>query len=249
MNDIRIDGKLSFHIDNIGFVSLERNRGHRFEYKNGKGLYSFIYLESGAIEYTIPKMGKTDRLEKGSVFFIPKNLPYHAAYLGEKTAITIIVFDVVGEIPEALKKPALQRNREFSDVFRSASLENLRDPLFLASQIYALLSLLAGERREQIPKKYRKILPAVEEIQKHYYDQCPIAHYAERCGMSESNFRKLFSEYTGKSPTQYRNWMRICQVKKMLKSGEFSIGEAADLAGFSNMSFFYENYRKYREEE
>ena len=62
--------------------------------------------------------------------------------------------------------------------------------------------------------------------------------------MSESNFRKLFKEYTGKSPIEYRNLIRISEVKKMIDSGEFTVSEAAYLVGFNNMSFFYEVYNK-----
>ena len=65
--------------------------------------------------------------------------------------------------------------------------------------------------------------------------------------MSESNFRKLFKEYTGKSLIEYRNLIRISEAKKMIESREFTVAEAAYTVGFNNMSFFYEVYNKYIE--
>ena len=58
--------------------------------------------------------------------------------------------------------------------------------------------------------------------------------------MSESNFRKLFTEYVGKSPIEYRNCLRISRARSMIDSGEYTALEAAYLCGFNNMSVFYE---------
>ena len=66
--------------------------------------------------------------------------------------------------------------------------------------------------------------------------------------MSESNFSKLFKEYTGFSPIEFRNRIRIAEVRKLTDSGEYSISEAAYMVGFNNMSFFYETYNKHKKE-
>ena len=63
--------------------------------------------------------------------------------------------------------------------------------------------------------------------------------------MSESNFRKLFKEYTGKSPIEYRNLIRLSEAHKMITEHKYSVQEAAYLTGFNNMSFFYECLKKY----
>jgi len=116
--------------------------------------------------------------------------------------------------------------------------------IFLASKIYELL-YIAEKENGNIPQKYSKIIPAVNEIRQKYYENHKIAHYAGMCHMSESNFRKLFGEYTGKSPIEYRNLLRISQACKMIDSGEYTVTEAAYHTGFNNMSFFYDVYNKY----
>ena len=72
----------------------------------------------------------------------------------------------------------------------------------------------------------------------------PLSYYAGMCNMSESNFRKIFKECTGKSPIEFRNMLRIEEAKKLIDSGEFTVEEAAWYVGFNNMSFFYELYRR-----
>ena len=85
---------------------------------------------------------------------------------------------------------------------------------------------------------------AITHINKNYTQSNKLSYYAELCNMSESNFRKLFKEYTGKSLIEYRNNIRILAVQKMIDSAELSISEAAYLAGFNNMSFFYKLYHR-----
>ena len=65
--------------------------------------------------------------------------------------------------------------------------------------------------------------------------------------MSESNFRKLFRAYTGRSPIEYRNLIRISEAQKLIEEGECTATEAAHITGFNNIPFFYELYRKCRE--
>ena len=97
-----------------------------------------------------------------------------------------------------------------------------------------------------IPQKYQKLLPALWELKQQYFKNEKISYYAELCSMSESNFRKLFKEYTGNNPITYRNLIRISAVQTLLNTGEATISEAAYLVGFNNMSFFYQVYNKYK---
>ena len=62
--------------------------------------------------------------------------------------------------------------------------------------------------------------------------------------MSEVNFRRIFSEYIGMSPIEYRNEIRLKNARSMLVSGEYNVTEAAYESGFSNLSFFIRLYKK-----
>lgn len=244
MKDIRFDGKLDCKIDNIGFVSVSRNENYTFEYKTGKERYSFIYVENGELEYCFKQSQKALKIDKGTILFIPKQLPYKTRYLKNNTIIKIIIFDVVAEnLPVYLTAPIFKKSSDISSVFSSISNINMRNTLFLISKIYELIYFIQNENLK-IPKKYKKIVPAVNEIKQMYFENKKISYYADMCNMSESNFRLLFKEYIGKSPIEYRNLIRISEAKKMIDSGEFTVSEAAYLTGFNNMSFFYEVYNK-----
>ena len=244
MEDIRFDGKLDCKIDNIGYVSVLRNENYIFEYKTGKERYSFIYVENGELEYSFPNSQNIIKIDKGTSLFIPKRLPYKTKYLKQNTIIKIIIFDIITEdLPLYLTTPFPKKSPDVSAVFASISKQNMQNTLFLSSKIYDLIYHMQNDNLS-VPKKYMPIIPAINEIKQAYHENKKISYYAEMCHMSESNFRLLFKEYTGKSPIEYRNFIRISEAKKMIDSGEFTVSEAAYLTGFNNMAFFYEVYNK-----
>lgn len=246
MEDIRFNGSLDFEIRELGFVQVTRNENYTFTYKNGKKAYSFIFAQHGELDYRFPTLNKTVRVEKNSVLFIPKNLPYTATYLKDFTKIKLLTFDIKTDaLPEKLLFPQQVKSSETVILFDSISKRNMYSPLFLTSKIYELLYHFEITD-ESIPQKYQKLLPALLELKQQYFKNEKIAYYAQLCSMSESNFRKLFKEYTGNNPITYRNLIRISAVQALLNTGETTISEAAYLVGFNNMSFFYQVYNKYQ---
>lgn len=245
MEDIRYNGNPEFKIHNVGLVSVLRNQGYTFEYKSGKERYSFIYIEKGNMEYYFSKTKEKIRISKGDFLFIPKDIPYKTTYLDDDTVIKIIVFDISAKkLPEYFKNAVTTSSHDIYSIFRSITNENMYSVMFLTAKIYEIAFFLQKDNTT-IPKKYRKILPAINEIKAKYFENHKLSYYADMCNMSESNFRKLFKEYSGKSPIEYRNIIRISEVMKMVDSGEFSMSEAAYIAGFNNMSFFYEIYNRF----
>ena len=248
MDDIRYLGKLDYRIDNVNFINVTRNENFTFEFKKGKKNYSLIYVQNGELDYFFKNSEKSIHITKGDMLFVPKKMPYKTTYLSDNTQIKIIAFDCSFQHQDTLyKAPFLKKSSEISSVFNQCSALSGRNSLFLFSKVYELLYIL---QKFDTPKdkKHQKILPAVDEIRKNFTQNNPISYYANLCDMSESNFRKLFKEYTGFSPIEFRNRIRIAEVRKLTDSGEYSISEAAYMVGFNNMSFFYETYNKHKKE-
>lgn len=116
-------------------------------------------------------------------------------------------------------------------------------PFYYVSCLYNLLWQI-DESYSVIPAKYKKLRAALSEIAEYWYKNETVAYYAELCSMSEVNFRRLFKEYTGLSPIDYRNDIRLSNAKSKLKSGEYNVSEVAELCGFSNLSFFIRLYKE-----
>lgn len=187
------------------------------------------------MNYYFPETKSDVILKKGMLLYVPKEYPYIATYIKNGTVANVLTFDMFREkLPEHFNNPILKKSDVFIDMSEVITSGNT---FFLLSKIYELLSLTENEDGK-IPDKYTRILPAINNIRQNYYENKNVSHYAEMCCMSESNFRKLFKEYTGRSFIDFRNHIRALKAKAMIESGEFNVSEAAKLTGFNNMSFF-----------
>ena len=67
---------------------------------------------------------------------------------------------------------------------------------------------------------------------------------AENFFVSEFHMCRMFKEYTGNSPIEYRNDLLLNSARAKLQSGEYNVTEVAELCGFTNLSFFIRLYKK-----
>ena len=248
MEDIRYDGDMLYPISNIGFVNVVRHKNYTFPYRDGKERYSFIMVEEGQMRYHFLETGESLDVAQGEVIFVPKKYPYIATYLQDHTQIKILIFDIESQNIQHFQKPYILKHPSLAAIYKSIADQKMRNTLFLTSKIYEIMDI-AESRRMNVPERFRKILPALDEIEIHYFDNQKISYYADMCYMSQSNFRKLFREYTGQSLVAYRNSLRIMEAEKLLASGEYTVQEAAAAAGFNNMSFYYAVLRKLRDDK
>jgi len=100
------------------------------------------------------------------------------------------------------------------------------------------------ESYSKLPARFRKLQAALTELHDRFEQNEPVSFYAGLCDMSEVNFRRLFREYTGMTPIEYRNHLRLNSARSKLQSGEYNVSEAAGLCGFANLSFFIRLYKK-----
>ncbi len=237
-----------FTVENIEILTVSREQNYRHSYRNGRIKHGFIYTARGEMCDTfLPPFEQEIRVGAGEMIFIPRGSAYVGTYVGEGTQIRIVQFDLVsGTLPEYLQTPCKIELPNASDLIQ-AFFEEKRGgrtdhPFYFLSRLYELLWQV-DELYSKIPKKYRKLQPAMKEISDHPEKNLPISYYADLCSMSEVNFRRLFREYTKTSPIAYRNDVRLSHARINLQSGEYNVSEAAEASGFSNLSFFIRLYK------
>lgn len=238
-----------FTVENIDTVNVIRDKNYRHSYRNGRSKYAFIEVRNGVLcECFLDEDIGTVRIQAGDILFVPKGSRYVATYQEDGTEIRIVQFDIThGNLPQHLSKSAkitLPNAAELLKAFFDSPYSRApKHPFYYLSCIYNLLWQL-DEYGCQTPGKYKKLSPALDEFSKNYRTNKPVSFYAGMCGMSEVNFRRLFKEYTGLSPVDYRNRLRLENAKAMLQSGEYNVNESAELCGFSNISFFIRLYKR-----
>lgn len=236
----------TFLADGIDALTVSRDLGYEANHRNGREKHSFIYVQSGSLLFRFTDRSLAPiRATAGDVVFIPQRTAHTTLYDDNGTLAKIVQFLVAdGELPDYLKAPVkltLLRAGELIDAF---FVESSPHPLLCLSLLYQLLWRVDRDRTG-LPVKLRRLQPALDDIRRHPNENRKIADYAALCDMSEANFRRLFREYTGQSPIDYRNRLRLEKAHLHLSSGEYNVSEAAELSGFSNLSFFIRLYKRH----
>ena len=80
-------------------------------------------------------------------------------------------------------------------------------------------------------------------IRESLESETTIQGIAEELGVSYSNFRKLFKEYTGLSPATYQQELRILRAKELLSTTDLSIKEIAYRLNFESPDYFSAKFK------
>lgn len=88
------------------------------------------------------------------------------------------------------------------------------------------------------------IARAMDYITLHYMEPIRIDELSAWCHISETHFRRLFSEYMNMSPLEYINQVRVQTACNYLKNTDESIIDIANKCGFTTPSTFNRNFRQ-----
>lgn len=245
MRDFNRQHQPELSVAYIDTIQVTRPKNYRYSCRNGRMNYGFVHTLRGSIRYDfLSGPPGCITAPAGSLLFLPRGCAYTATFLEEDTQHRTVQFDLSsGALPSLLSGPEL---------LSVPNPEGLLDPFFRkqnAQRFYRLSCLYRllwqiDSIRSNLPPRYQRLLPALSALTDHCEANAPVAHYAQLCGMSEVNFRRLFREYTGCSPIEYRNDRRLEEARNLLRSGEYNVSEAAESVGFSNLSFFIRLYRE-----
>ena len=118
----------------------------------------------------------------------------------------------------------------------------------LHAQAYILLileefyQLLYTKKENRITDfRVRKIM---EYVAVHYNQSLKLSDAARIVDLSPVYFGNLFKQQTGMSFRQYITTIRLNQAENMLLNGENTVGEVAELCGFSDAFYFSKVYRE-----
>lgn len=101
-----------------------------------------------------------------------------------------------------------------------------------------------GQTEEKQEGNSAIISPALDYIGEHYDTQIKIEQLAQICHISETHFRRVFTESMHMSPVEYVNWMRIRTACDELSRTNDPVGTIAARTGFTTLSTFNRNFRR-----
>ena len=142
------------------------------------------------------------------------------------------------EISELFEKMYLeykQRNNGYADIIRAYLIEIIVKIFRYAPET---------SRRDTSIKNSELVQKAIEYMKKNYRTEITLSDLAMRSFISKNYFSKMFKEVTGTNVSDYIQYLRTEQACSLLRSTNRKVTDIAEQAGFSDIKFFYEVFRK-----
>lgn len=121
---------------------------------------------------------------------------------------------------------------------------SVHSPLAVKSSIYQLLSHICKDKMLKNQEHFSPISSGIELIEANPLSEISIEDIANSCNVSTCYFRRLFKQYSGKSPLQYRMELRLNMAKRMLENGESSLEYISEALNFESTSYFCRIFKK-----
>ena len=137
--------------------------------------------------------------------------------------------------------------RLYEEAYKRAQEETPYSQQVLAGIVNHLVGLMyALERSMELSKDHTRvdmINLARFRIRESLEADLTIQQIAEDLGVSYSNFRKLFKEFTGISPALYQQDLRLQRAKELLATTSLSIKEIAYRLRFESPDYFSSKFK------
>ena len=213
-----------------------------------------LYLDGVEAEYTLAD-GSVIRANPGDLVYTPMGSEYQIRFFnraGEHSntvGTNFFVFDEEGE-PFVFSTSILV----FTGVDCAAIVKRINDASEgytescfseMKAGFYELLTLLSKRQRRRNVKKFQVIEQGIAYMEENLSQDRSIEEIAAACNVSEIYFRRLFKEYSGLSPMEYRIRRRIERAKNYLAYEDMSVSEIAALLGFVDTAYFCKQFKAY----
>ncbi len=196
--------------------------------------------------------GKTSSLSPGVCFlFQPRDAIEASQNPLNPLSIFVTRFEILDTDNEIVPNEQLELPRGAIRPMAPSSLENLanlslswnaENPTQQGIQNHALrmlLLLIADASHGEFDERALKALNAMEADSGRKWTVEELSRIA---GLSSSQFSRVFHRLTGEPPIQHLITLRMSKAKKMFLETSLSIEEIAESLGYSNVSFFEQQF-------
>ncbi len=134
--------------------------------------------------------------------------------------------------------------RDFLDMAEEAG-HPMPSRLYIKSKMFHLLDRIHRHMYESglDRTKFGIIRTGILYLEKDTEQKKSIGEIAADCGVSSVYFRKLFREYAGVSPVEFRIRKKLERAAELLSTGEMNVTETAYACGFDDVCYFERLFR------
>lgn len=192
--------------------------------------------------------GEKITVKKGGVAYIPQGVCYHVQVeggtpngidtytvnhtLADGQGNTLLLANAITLLCERADGSLDMYFQKLSEaVHRSATRLHIR------SCFYGLLDAVISTGKDR-NDAYYAIRAGAEQLREEWNRNERIEVYAALCGVSNAYFYRCFRAWSGQSPVEYRNTLRLSHAEAMLRNTDMQIGEIAEVVGFEDPFYF-----------
>lgn len=202
--------------------------------------------------------GEDISVQKNSILFFPEKFERSATCNSDagKSGIVVLKFriQVVNEItneifqtiPNYIENVPMSMAKMFQEISKTWSQKRPGYAIKCKGLLYELLYELLNQsyllvERHQYEDQLHHVMKAIEnDMSRHY----TVKELADMAMLSPSYFQLIFKQFTGYSPNQYQNFIRISHARDLILSEHYTVGEVASLVGFADTSYFCRLFKK-----
>lgn len=213
--------------------------------------FYLMYMTEGSINISFGE--QNEELEKGSLLIMEPGTRFiYEAQKGVNTGYYWVHF-TGSEVCEILSSLGIKTgsilkigvHMTLKELFKSLwqCFIGSGERFFLTSG--ATLSYILSKISDYCESSGKRFFKTIEYINTHYGENIKISKLAEDERMSEANFRRIFREVTGKSPSEYIQTVRINAAASLLESTDGLLSEISAMCGFYDEYYFGKVFKKY----
>ncbi len=195
-------------------------------------------------------------VQKGDILYIPKGMQYSVSVLGETGTkidtytINLTFYDESHREISPIDRPVIAaRHQEtrmelqlkrLSDAFhqsRETPLGRKPNLARIKGEFFLLLDMI-NSTALQNDDVYYPIRKGVEVFCDEWNQNEKIEKYAHISGVSETYFYRCFRKWSGKTPIEYRNMVRLSNAESLLRSTDMQIQKIAQTVGYDDPFYF-----------
>lgn len=244
-----------YNLSSLFVMRQNWNRGYRFTMTRPRPTDAFLLFAD--CEAICEREGQTFKVPRGALVHMAKSSTYAWEFLTEDEKAHPLLFEFsMTDTAGAPLSTGEGVNVLFTDrfeLFEKYFLRLLdefsrpkRSPGAVKAAAYRLLANVIQHkyRETSVGVDTRLIAKGIAYLEEDPRQEKSIAEVASLCNVSVNYFERLFKQYAGETPSEYRARMKIERAKLLIGLGIMTLGQIADELGFGDSAYLCRVFRK-----
>lgn len=213
----------------------------------------FVYITRGKVCFNLPK-GKL-WADAWDMVYLPGNTTYQSVWQEDSDfmVVDLLLHDSEGQVIHFEDTPSVlfhDTHHIYNGMLKKlASIIDTSEPFVWLERLSLTFKLLyemaRDTNKEDLDEQFERIKLAVTYLDSNYTENFSVNDLAKMCSFSIATFRRIFVRYKGMSPVEYRNRLRMQKASELLKSGKYTVSEAAEAVGIQDIKYFSKLFKRY----